>query len=260
MKTSATALAVVLLIAFSGTLTAQKSKRDFYQLKVYTLASDAQEKAVDKYLEEAFLPALHRAKIQSVGVFKPIPNEKDTVRKTYVLIPFSSMDQFLKLDQTLDKDAQYQTAGAAYIDAPFNQAPYARIESTLLQAFTDMPNMATPKLDGPKSKRVYELRSYESATEKLYVNKVDMFNAGGEITLFDKLGFNAVFYGEVLSGSKMPNLMYMTTFSDMDSRNEHWKAFSAAPEWKTLSAMPKYQKNVSKNDTMLLYPAEYSDY
>ena len=260
MKTFASALAVILLIAFSGTLTAQKSKRDFYQLKVYTLASDTQEKAVDKYLEEAFLPALHRAKIPSVGVFKPIPNEKDTVRKTYVLIPFSSMDQFLKLDQTLAKDAEYQTAGAAYINAPFNQAPYARIESTLLQAFTDMPTMATPKLDGPKSKRVYELRSYESATEKLYVNKVDMFNAGGEITLFDKLGFNAVFYGEVLSGSKMPNLMYMTTFSDMDSRNEHWKAFSAAPEWKTLSAMPKYQKNVSKNDTMLLYPAEYSDY
>jgi hypothetical protein len=260
MKISATALAVVLLVAFSSTLTAQKSKREFYQLKVYTLVSDAQEKAVDKYLEEAFLPALHRAKIQSVGVFKPIPNEKDTVRKIYVLIPFSSMDQFLKLDPTLAKDAQYQTAGAAYIDAPFNQAPYARIESTLLQAFTDMPAMATPKLDGPKSKRVYELRSYESATEKLYVNKVDMFNAGGEITLFDKLGFNAVFYGEVLSGSKMPNLMYMTTFSDMDSRNEHWKAFSAAPEWKTLSAMPKYQKNVSKNDTMLLYPAEYSDY
>jgi hypothetical protein len=35
---------------------------------------------------------------------------------------------------------------------------------------------------------------------------------GGEVPLFVRLGFNAVFYGEVIVGSHMPNLMYMTTF------------------------------------------------
>jgi hypothetical protein len=30
-----------------------------------------------------------------------------------------------------------------------------------------------------------------------------MFNVGGEIDLFEQLGFNAVFYGEVISGAKL---------------------------------------------------------
>ena len=87
-----------------------------------------------------------------------------------------------------------------------------------------------------------------------------MFNEGGEIKLFDRLGFNAVFYGEVLSGCRMPNLMYMTSFANMESRNEHWKAFSNDAEWKALSSDKKYANNVSKIDTYFLRATEYSDF
>ena len=123
-----------------------------------------------------------------------------------------------------------------------------------------MPKMQASPLDGPRAERVYELRSYESATERLYLNKVDMFNAGGEVKLFDRLDFNAVFYGEVISGAKMPNLMYTTTFSDQASRDTLWKTFFDSPEWKELKANPIYQHNVSHIDIMFLYPTEYSDY
>lgn len=238
----------------------QKGRREFYQLKVYTFANAQQVSATDAYLKDAFIPALHRQGIRQVGAFKLVPNEKDTLEKIYLLVPFSSLNQFRELDSKLMNDKEYQQKGKEYINAAFDKAPYNRIESVLLQAFTDMPAMATPEFDTPREQRIYELRSYESATEKLYVNKVDMFNAGGEIKLFDKLGFNAVFYGEVLSGPRMPNLMYMTTFSDKANRDEHWKSFSAAPEWKELSSMPKYQKNVSKADIIFLYPTDYSDY
>ncbi len=67
------------------------------------------------------------------------------------------------------------------------------------------------------------------------------------------------FYGEVIAGSRMPNLMYMTTFENMASREKHWDSFRNDPEWKTLSAMPKYQKNVSKSDIIFLRPTDYSD-
>ncbi len=86
-----------------------------------------------------------------------------------------------------------------------------------------------------------------------------MFNAGDEVGLFKRLGFNAVFYGEVIAGSTMPNLMYMTTFESQASRDEHWKAFGQDPQWKTLSAMPEYQHNVSKNVTLFFRPTSYSD-
>jgi len=147
-----------------------------------------------------------------------------------------------------------------YLNASYDMPPYQRIESVLLRAFEEMPVMQAPDLDGPRSERIYELRSYESPTEAYYRNKVDMFNAGGEVKLFDRLEFNAVFYGEVISGPRMPNLMYMTTFTDQTSRDAHWKAFGESPEWNEMKAMPKYQNNVSHADITFLYPTEYSDY
>ena len=58
----------------------------------------------------------------------------------------------------------------------------------------------------------------ESATEKNLKIKVQMFNQGDEIGLFKRLNFNAIFYSEVISGSKMPNLMYMTSFENKAAR------------------------------------------
>jgi hypothetical protein len=107
---------------------------------------------------------------------------------------------------------------------------------------------------------VYELRSYESYTEKIYRNKVKMFNDGDEVGLFKRLGFNAVFYADVIAGSRMPNLMYMTTFSNQAIHDEKWKSFREDPQWKKLSGMEEYQHNVSKNTIYLLRPTEYSDY
>ena len=87
-----------------------------------------------------------------------------------------------------------------------------------------------------------------------------MFNEGGEIDLFKRLNFNPVFYSEVIAGSKMPNLMYMTTFENMAERDAYRKAFGDDPFWKKLSAMTEYQNNVLKIDIIFLYPADYSDF
>ena len=87
-----------------------------------------------------------------------------------------------------------------------------------------------------------------------------MFNEGGEIKLFKKLEFNVVFNAEVISGSTMPNLMYLTTYSDMADHDAHWKTFGSHPEWKKLSAMPEYQNTVSKAVIILMHPTDYSDF
>ena len=87
-----------------------------------------------------------------------------------------------------------------------------------------------------------------------------MFNEGGEVDLFNRLKFNAVFYAEVLTGSRMPNLMYMTTFNNKAERDEHWKNFGSDSTWKRISVMPEYLNTVSKADIFFLRPAEFSDY
>lgn len=208
----------------------------------------------------AYLPALHRAGIKSVGVFKPIPSDTISGKQIIVWLPLTSLDQLDKLKTTLSSDVIYQTAGADVLNAPFDNVPFQRKESILLKAFPDAPNFFIPKHKTKPSERIYELRSYEGPTENLFRQKVKMFNEGGEIKLFKSLEFNAVFYAEVISGSTMPNLMYLTTFADMVAHDAHWDTFRNHPEWKKLSVLDEYKHTVSKSVKMLLSPTDYSDF
>ena len=248
-------------VLISSSEAGKNSKKDFYQIKVYNLKSDEQVAAVDQYLKDAYLPALHRAGINKVGVFKPITNDTAQLKRIYVFIPFRSLKEWEKLPQLLDKDVTYQSAANEFMYAAADKKPFERIESILLEAFPMHTRFQVSGLKNPLGERVYELRSYESPTEHLHTTKVKMFNEGGEIALFKRLNFNAVFYGKVLSGSRMPNLMYLTTFENMADRDAHWKAFSSSPEWKTMSALPEYENkvSVSRNETILMHPADYSD-
>ncbi len=251
---------ITLLLFFTILTTSSfaQGKRDFYELRIYHIENAGQETQLDAYLEKALLPALHRNGVAKVGVFKPIASEADAGKKVYLLVPYSSMKVYSVMEKKLGKDQAYQTAGAAYINAPFDNPPYKRIETAFMQAFTGQPRFTESKVTGPKKDRVYELRSYESQTEKLYKQKVKMFNSG-EMDIFNKLNFNPVFYGEVIAGANMPNLMYMTTFSNIDSRNAGWKAFGTDPDWERMKVLPEYQNIMNKNDQRLLYPTDYSD-
>jgi len=253
-------LAVTLLLSIFTGAFARPPRQEYYSIRIYQLKNADQETRVENFLRTAFVPAMHRHGFSGIGVFKPIGNDTAAIRKIYVLIPARTMEQLATLPQTLEKDAQYQTDGRDYLEAAWDNPPYLRMESILLQAFPDMPLHAVPdSLQGPRDQRIYELRSYEGPTEKYFANKVRMFNQGGEIPLFRRLGFNAVFYASVLDGAHMPNLMYMTSFDNMASREAHWKSFTGDPFWKQLVAAPEYQHNVSHVDIVFLHPTDFSD-
>lgn len=251
---------LLVFIAFVLSFSASAESRDFYQIQVFRLNGKVQEEKVDNFLKNAYLPALHRAGIEKVGVFKPIESDTTSGKFVYVWMPFKSPGQFAKIQDDLAADSEYQAKGIDFLGAPFDQVPFIRKESILLKAFPDAPNYFTPEFKTAPDERIYELRSYEGPTENLFRKKVQMFNEGGEIKLFKKLEFNAVFYAEVISGSTMPNLMYLTTFADMPAHDAHWDAFRAHPEWKAVSALPEYKNTVSKSVILLLHPTDYSDF
>ncbi|CAN5489881.1 NIPSNAP family protein [soil metagenome] len=256
-----TLMCLAAFILISNLVVAQRNpEREYYKLIVYHYKDAAQEQVLDGYLEYALLPALHRQKISDIGVFKSLANDTSADKLLYVFMPFKTLKDMKKTEEDINGDNAYQTAGSNYISAAYDKPPYTRMETILLYAFPLAPKMLLPQLQSARNERVYELRSYESATEKIFVNKVKMFNQGGEVSLFKRLNFNAVFYSEVIAGSKMPNLMYMTTFENMQDRDEHWKSFVEDAEWKTLSAMPEYQKNVQHIDIIFLRPTNYSDF
>ncbi len=245
-----------LLIPVEG----NSAKNDaYFELKVYHYSNTQQENILDNFIQNELIPYLHKSGIKNIGVFKAIANDTAIDKKMYIFIPFKSLKQWEKYltkvktnDPAINSNSEYANASN---DKPF----FSRVETIFLQAFKFMPEISASKLSSPKNERVYELRSYESGSDKIFRNKVHMFNEGGEIDLFARLGFNAVFYGDVIYGAKMPNLMYMTSFENKTARDEHWATFSKDPTWKTLSAKKEYQKNVSKIEITFLRPTEYSE-
>ena len=258
MKKNSSKLIVCLLLnVICISVMAQK---DIYEIRTYLLKSEDQVQATDQYLKDAYLPAMHRLGFHSIGVFKPLANDTAAIKKIYVLVTYPSVDNWRKTKISLQNDKQYQSAAKPFAEADTNKLPFSRIESALLEAFPDHIKLTPPSIK-VNGETIYELRSYESPTDMLHFKKVTMFNKGGEIVLFKRLDFNAVFYAEVLSGGHLPNLMYMIVFENSASREAHWKSFGAAPEWKKLTADPFYESNISVShiDSILMHRTEYSD-
>jgi hypothetical protein len=230
---------------------------EYVEIRVYHTTDDEQVKIIEGFIQASLLPTLQKNKFDRIGVFTAIANDTAKDKRVYVIIPFKSLLHVEQLGKLNEQLVDSSVSNSVYVKAPYNHPAYTRIETILLKNFTGMPLVKAPALKGDLNDRVYELRSYESASEAIHLNKISMFHSG-EIDLFNRLGFNAVFYGQVLSGCRMPNLMYMTSFSSKASRDEHWKIFSSDPVWKSMSGDVKYQNNVSKIDIVFLRPATYS--
>ena len=245
----------LLLITISWPTLAKPSPY-YYEMRVYRFANEAQKKIVEDYWQSAGVPALNRLGISTVGIFSEA-DQKDGL-KLYVLIPYKSLSQFEKLPNQLQADVAYQQTAKAYLDTDPASPAYDRYESSLGKAFRDWPVIKPTPLSGLKSSRVYEYRLYESHSEAKGQSKIDMFNQGGEINIFVRLGFNPVFFAQTILGTKQPNLTYMTTFDNRESRDAHWKAFGSDPEWNRIKVLPEYQKNMTKAEVHFLTPTEYS--
>ena len=248
------AVFIIALFSFSQLLA-----DNYYQIKVYSLNNPSQEERVDNYLKSTFIKAAHEAGIENVGVFKPIETDPDYGKKIFVLIPLEDLKDIEKIEDQL-RDTELNADNEDYINAAHDNPPFQRVETILLKAFSEMPVYHKPAFDTPKQEQIFQIRSYEGATEKLYHKKVEMFNEGGEVALFNDLGFNAVFFGEVLAGANMPNLIYMTSFENMESNKKLWQAFGAHPKWEELKNNKAYANTVSHIDNWFCYPTSYSDF
>jgi hypothetical protein len=227
---------------------------EYYELSVYTLKNETQQKLVEDYLKDAAIPALNRAGVKHVGVFTEMNPSGQT--KIYVITQYNNLTHFNTITETIGKDTELNTKGAAYLNAPAKEPAYERIESSLLKSFTYALKLAAPE----KKARIFELRQYQSASEAAGKKKIEMFTDQGEIDIFKRLGFKPVFWGETVIGPLRPNLTYMVSFDDLDAKNAHWKAFGGDPQWKKISSVPEYADAllVNKITSTLLVPTAYS--
>jgi hypothetical protein len=229
--------------------------REYYQLRRYHLRSGPQSKLLNTYLSEALVPGLNRLGIKPVGVFSQEIGEGNP--SVYVLIPGMNVERLVTIDFHLEQDDEYMKAGEKFLQAPAAEPAYDRVESSLMLAFQGHPKL-TGAAAGNRS-RVFELRTYESPSDRDHRRKVEMFH-NGEFDIFKRAGFSQVFYGDTLVGSRTPNLTYMIGFDAPTERDAKWKAFFSDPEWKKLSSNPKFafESIVSNVNNYILTPAPYS--
>ena len=240
LKSTAVAASLTGLAATLPSFAAEPSAapaREFYELRRYQFRRGPMVKRFEEYVTNAALPAMGRMGIGPVGVFTPIGGP-DTPA-AYVLIPFPSLAVFTTVGERLRADAEYQKAGADYVNATAGDPPYIRYESSLLVAFSGVPKLEVPAQKTAGKSRIFELRTYESHSKKANQKKIEMFNEG-ELAIFRRAGLAPVFFGETLVGPKQPNLIYMIAFDDMAAHDKCWAAFGSDPEWKKLSSAPGY--------------------
>lgn len=246
---------LALLSMTSTALAENAAQKEYYELRQYIGIDPQRIGELDDYLEKALLPAMQRQGVGPIGVLaEAAPADKTSV---YLLIPFQSIDQFTQVNDKLATDSQYQKDAAAYLATAATAPVFERVKSELSYAFDCMPKLAVPTQKAENKPRLFELRTYESATEQKGLLKVEMFNSG-EVPIFLDCGIQPVFFGQALIGDKLPNLTYMTVYDDSESRDAGWVKFREHPDWKVLSKVDKYQQTVSKIYKTDLLPRPYS--
>jgi hypothetical protein len=235
-----------------------KPGKELLELRVYHFESLAKQEAFDAFLGRPAIPALNRAGIRPVGVFKMLRDDNPKLdieadsSDLYVLLPHKSPESFIMLVDRLAGDQVFLEAGAAILNALRSDPAYLRYESSLMLAFDGVPRVDVPTR---AESRVLQLRIYESHSVERAAKKIEMFNTGGELEIFRRCDMNPVFFGQSLIGAKLPNLTYMLSFKDKDAMAKAWKAFGRDPGWLKLRKDERYKDTVSNVTNLILRPA-----
>lgn len=232
--------------------------RQYLELRKYGFSSRGHAARFHSFLEKAAIPALNRHGITTVGVFDVKYGENIPSKAIYTLLPFNSLEQWSTMKFQLAADQEFAAAGADVLDAGIDNPAYLRVESSLMHAFKDIPQVVVPPQKKEGKSRIFELRIYESHSVKAALQKIHMFNEGGEIQIFRDTGLNPVFFGETLAGTQMPNLKYLLCHDNLEERDNAWQRFSDHPDWNKLKEMERYKDTVSNVTDIILSPASYS--
>jgi hypothetical protein len=230
--------------------------REYFEFRQYRLHTGSKKNQVGNFLRDVGIPALNRIGIGPVGVFTAMYGP--SAPTLYVMLVHKSLESVMTSSARLLADDKYCKDGANFVNASLSDTAYVRVESSLMVAFKDMPQLSVPKQKVENKSRIFELRTYESHSIKASKKKIEMFNEGGEIAVFNKTGLSPVFFGETIVGPQMPNLTYMLAFDDLTDRDAKWDVFRVDPEWKRLSGDSQYRDTVSNITDIILRPTKYS--
>jgi hypothetical protein len=229
------------------------------ELRRYRLRNGAMAARFAAYAKDALVPALGRAGLSPIGAWTvAVGPDSPTV---HLLVPHPGAESVVTLAARLDGDGEYRKAAASFLALPATDPPFVCCDSSLHAAVPTLPAVEKPAGAAAGPDRVFELRTYRSASEPDSRRKIEMFETGGEIAIFRRVGLQPVFLARDLVGEGLPSLTYMLVFADAVAREKIWATFRDDPEWLKLRALPRYTEGgdiVSVISSVLLRPTDYS--
>ena len=147
-----------------------------------------------------------------------------------IIDAFPSVAQAMNLRATLQADKALQDATDAWQTGP--ERPFESLSAELLETTAFSPAFAPPN-PPPKAPRVYEMRVYQTHTQKELRGLVERF-AEAEAKILKRSGSDPMMFGITAFGPDKPNLTWMMAFDDLAARDRFTAAFNADPEWVAL--------------------------
>jgi len=254
--TGLAAMSAIPAFGFSMGSDENQTEQKFIEILKYQLPFGPSKERVSNFYKDAAITALNKAGVSPVGVFN-VAYGPDSLA-LYVIQQHKNFESVITYNAKLMDDKDFRLAAKEYLETPFANPAYLRIETSLLKGFKDMPTLEQPTALLSNMARIYEMRIYESHSYLFGQKKIEMFNEGGEIKVFRKTGLVPVMFGETMIGKQIPNLTYMLVFENMTERDKKWDIFRADPDWEKLRNDPQYKDTVSCITDIILKPTAFS--
>jgi NIPSNAP len=227
------------------------------ELRRYRLRFGPSEARFADYAK-ILLPALNRVGVKPVGAFTVVIGPDSP--SVYLLLSHPNGDSVTTTSSRLRGDSEYARASESFRALPATDPLFAAREASLMVGFDSMPDVEIQAGLRAAASRIFELRVYSSHSEAAGRKKIEMFEQGGEIAIFRRVGLNPVFFARNLTGPALPCLTYMVAFPDMAAREKAWATFRDDAEWVKLRATSGYANAeiLTSITSLLLRPTEYS--
>ena len=235
---------------------AAQGGQQYFEWIRYHLPLGSRQRVVSNYYRDVAIPALNKAGIKNVGVFNVKHGINDPT--LHVIIQHPTLESVVTLNDRLLDDAAFVQAGESVLKPPMNEMAFVSMDKVIMKAFTHLPEIQVPTQKQANKSRIFQVRTYEAPSLTAAKRKIHMFNEGGEIAIFKKTGLQPILFGEVIAGDRMPSLVYILAFDDLDHMTKQWSVFVSDPDWKTLSANTYYNETVSRINDWIWTPAQFS--
>lgn len=227
--------------------------RAYFEFVTVRLQSGAQVSRLLAWFEKRALPLFEKHRVSAIGFFTV--DVGPAIPSLLAIFSYAGIGEAETAWAGLEADREW-SAALAERESP--DPAFYREDSALLVAAPFSPAIK-PFAPGDTPHKIYELRIYESPTERQLDYMHERF-AGGEIEIFHKSGIHPVLYADTFIGPNMPSMAYLIPYESEAHREKAWAAFRENPDWAKLrdESIRRGGEIVRNITNMLLSPTSFS--